>query len=82
MSRTISIRYFALLRDLAGLSEERVTIARDATASQIYLRMAEKYAFPLRLADVRLAVNDDFVITDHRLNDGDALAFIPPVSGG
>lgn len=82
MSATVQVRYFALLRDLAGIGSEPVTIETGATASQVYMRMAEKYGFPLGLTDIRMAVNDDFATTDHRLNDGDALAFIPPVSGG
>lgn len=81
-SGTISIRYFALLRDLAGKSGETVDISAGMTASQVYMRLAEKYAFPLGLTDIRMAVNDDFAATDHRLADGDSLAFIPPVSGG
>jgi molybdopterin converting factor small subunit len=31
---------------------------------------------------LRMAVNDNFVGLDHPLQDGDTLAFIPPVSGG
>jgi molybdopterin converting factor subunit 1 len=82
MQATISIRYFALLRDLAGKSDESLTIERGATASRVYLMLAEKYGFPLGLSDIRVAVNDDFATTDHPLVDGDRLVFIPPVAGG
>jgi molybdopterin converting factor subunit 1 len=82
MTGTISIRNFALLRDLAGKGAESLAIEHGATASQVYMRVAEKYGFPLGLTDIRMAVNDDFASTDHPLVDGDALAFIPPVSGG
>ena len=82
MSSTVSVRYFAMLRDLAGRSSEQVDIESCTTASQVYMRLAEKYSFPLSLNEIRMAVNDDFATTDHRLNGGDSLAFIPPVSGG
>ena len=82
MEPTVTIRYFALLRDLAGKATEQVGIARGESASRVYLRLAERYGFPLGLADIRVAVNDDFASTDHPLNDGDRLVFIPPVAGG
>lgn len=81
-SGTISIRYFAVLRDLAGKAQETFDIKPGMTASQVYMRLAETYGFPLGLTDIRMAVNDDFAATDHRLAPGDSLAFIPPVSGG
>jgi molybdopterin-guanine dinucleotide biosynthesis protein A len=82
MKATIGVRYFALLRELAGKSEESVSVDSGDTASQIYLQLAAKYAFPLGLSDLRVAVNDDFTTGDHPLTDGDRLVFIPPVSGG
>lgn len=82
MKATIQIRYFALLRDLAGKSDESLTVEQGATASRIYLSLAEKYGFPLGLSDIRVAVNDDFATTDHPVTHGDKLVFIPPVAGG
>ncbi len=82
MKVTISIRYFALLRDLAGKSNETLSIERGETASRTFLTLAEKYGFPLGLSDIRVAVNDEFTTTDHPLNEGDQVVFIPPVAGG
>ena len=82
MKSTVTIRYFALLRDLAGKAGEAVEIDQGETAARVYLRLAEQYGFPLGLADIRVAVNDDFSTTDHPLAAGDRLVFIPPVAGG
>jgi molybdopterin converting factor subunit 1 len=82
MIAKIGIRYFALLRDLAGSDGEALQIEQGDTAARVYLRLAEKYGFPLGLSDVRMAVNDDFTSQDHPLSDGDRLVFIPPVAGG
>ncbi len=78
----IQIRYFALLKDLVGQGEEVLGIPAGSTAGDIYLLLAEKYAFPLALTDIRIAVNDEFTSTSHPLQDGDSLVFIPPVAGG
>jgi molybdopterin converting factor subunit 1 len=78
----IKIRYFAMLRETRGISDETVAIAPGELASQVYVRLAGLHGFSLSLADLRMAVNDNFVGLDHPLQDGDTLAFIPPVSGG
>jgi len=31
---------------------------------------------------VRIAINYDYVDIDHKLSDGDEVAFFPPVTGG
>jgi molybdopterin converting factor subunit 1 len=82
MSLSITVRYFALLRDLAGKSEERLEVESGAAASQLYRQLAERYAFPLALRDVRIAINDEFAPSEQPLRDGDRLVFIPPVAGG
>jgi molybdopterin converting factor subunit 1 len=82
MPVSVTVRYFALLRDLAGKNEERLDVEAGADASQLYRQLAERYAFPLALRDVRVAVNDEFAPSEHVLRDGDRLVFIPPVAGG
>lgn len=78
----VKVRYFAMLRESRGISDELVSIAPGELASQVYVRLAGLHGFTLSLADLRMAVNDNFVGLDHPLQDGDTLAFIPPVSGG
>ena len=68
--------------ELAGKAAESLEIVQGETAARVYLRLAEQYGFPLGLADIRVAVNDDFTTTDHPLSVGDRLVFIPPVAGG
>lgn len=82
MSAAVNVHYYALLREISGQSEERVSIALGETASQLYLKLQEKYAFPLGVNDVRIAVNDEFAACAQPLIDGDRVVFIPPVSGG
>jgi molybdopterin converting factor subunit 1 len=78
----IKVRYFAMLREITGRPVEPVSITNGELASHVYVRLAAQYGFSLSLADLRMAVNDNFVGIDHPLVEGDELAFIPPVSGG
>jgi molybdopterin converting factor small subunit len=78
----VSVKYFAVLRELASRDEEMIGLESGDTGSAIYLRLAERYGFPLSLHDVRLAIGDELVPMDQELMAGDSLVFIPPVAGG
>ncbi|MEA2514451.1 MAG: MoaE-MoaD fusion protein [Thermomicrobiales bacterium] len=79
----IRLRYFAILREALGRSEETREVADETTAGELFDLIATEVP---RLAglkrSVMLMVNQDYVSGDHRLRDGDELALIPPVSGG
>jgi len=80
---TIHVRYFAMMRELIGKSDEMMTLPTPATARDAFARLAD--ATP-RIAglekSIMLMVNEEYARADHVLQDGDDLAFIPPVSGG
>jgi molybdopterin converting factor subunit 1 len=79
---TLTVLYFAAVRDLVGVSEERLEFG-GGTISDFAAFIAEKHE-PLkgRLASVRFARNESFATNDERLEDGDTIALIPPVAGG
>ena len=78
----INVRFFARLRELAGVETETQKLPAGARVSDVYdaLRAAHP-ALPAR-ETVRAAVNQEFADWDARVADGDEVAFIPPVSGG
>jgi len=78
---TINITYYAMFREEAGCSSERIE-SDSPTAVSIFDALQEKHGFSMKRSHVRLAVNDTFVDWDTPLNDGDQLVFIPPVAGG
>jgi molybdopterin converting factor subunit 1 len=79
----VRLRYFAILRESLGRSEETREIAEATTAGELFDAVAAEVP---RLAgmkrSVMLMVNQEYVREDHPLRDGDELALIPPVSGG
>ena len=81
------ILYFAWLRARIGHAEEELALpdgVRDvATLLQWLQRRGDRYAEALRdLSVVRVAVNQDYVTSDHPIRDGDEVALFPPVTGG
>ena len=78
---TVTIHYFAMLREQARCDEEtRQTPA--ATVAALYAELAGAYNFTVPANALRAAVNDVFVTMDAALKNGDEVTFIPPVAGG
>lgn len=77
----IKVRYFAALRDQRGVSQEFIEIP-SMTPAELYTFLRTEHGFSLTLAQVRFAVNNQYVEGDQLIQDGDELVFIPPVAGG
>lgn len=78
---TVSIRYFALLREQRGASSESLETAA-ATPTALYNELRERHGFTLPADRVRAAVNGEFVPADAPLPSNAEIVFIPPVAGG
>ncbi|MFD1175919.1 molybdopterin converting factor subunit 1 [Paenibacillus puldeungensis] len=76
----IKLLYFAGLRDVCGVAEEKVDLI-GLTVGGILAWAADKYP-NLPVDSLRVAVNEEYALTSDLLKDGDVVAFIPPVSGG
>lgn len=83
MPRTIHIRHFALVRELVGVNQESRTYPDLVTPDEVFADIGRDHPDLARLrGTVRVMVNHAYGAWDSPLEDGDELAFIPPVSGG
>ncbi len=80
----VEILYFAVVRELVGMDDEKVDLPADVTDVCAFRRFLEARhpALGGRLASVRIARNEEFATDDDALQAGDTLALIPPVAGG
>jgi molybdopterin converting factor subunit 1 len=79
--KKIQVRYYAILREQAGKSEE--ALVTDATsASALFDELKTRYPFTLSAQQLKVAINTEFRDWHTPLNDGDSVVFIPPVAGG
>ncbi len=78
---SVTVHYFAILREQRGLAEEKFATAA-ATPTALYDELRARHKFTLPADRVRAAVNDEFVTATTPLRDGDRIVFIPPVAGG
>lgn len=73
----VTARYFAVLRERRGRSEERLDLPEGTTARQAFEQL-----FPGLELRVAFAVDQALAHGDTVLHDGAELAFLPPIGGG
>jgi molybdopterin converting factor subunit 1 len=79
----VSIRLFARLRELAGRDELSLDVTPGATISDVWAALtAEMPALEPYGQTVSAAVNDEYAPMRRPVEEGDEVAFLPPVSGG
>jgi molybdopterin synthase sulfur carrier subunit len=75
---TITIRYFASIRERMGKSQEVIEVKNDLSVVDVWVQVCNA---PLP-ANTLIAVNQEYVSTNQSVRDGDEVAFFPPVTGG
>ncbi len=74
------VLFFAHLRDAVG-GESLTMNAGGKTVADLKAELEAIYNLP-RMETVMTAINEEFASNDEVIQDGDVIAFIPPVSGG
>lgn len=80
-ARILHIKFFAALREQAGVSALDVTTSAG-TPSELYAELTAARGLTLPAALLRVAINDRYATMDTPLQPGDRVVFIPPVAGG
>lgn len=79
----VRIRYFASLREAAGVADEVLDLPDGATAGDARALLAERRpALAAPLAPCAAAINQRYVAAGAPLAENDELVFIPPLGGG
>ncbi len=78
---TVTLLYFASLREHAGAASETIdTTAIDLAG--LYAEVQARHGMAWPREHLRVAVNGEFARWSDTLEAGSEIAFIPPVSGG
>ena len=83
----VTLLYFARLREALGTAREELALPERvidvATLREALVSRGGAWAQELSASTrVRTAVNQDMASADTPVNDGDEIAFFPPVTGG
>ena len=79
--KRITVRYFAMFRENAGLGEE--TLRLDAaTARDVFEHTRDRHGSKEPSGHCKVAINDVMADWTASVNDGDTVLLFPPVAGG
>ena len=76
---TIQVKFFASLREQIGKAEAEVATGSVKTVADVWNKATDNIAVP---ENTLMAVNMEYVDLSHPVNEGDEVAFFPPVTGG
>jgi molybdopterin synthase sulfur carrier subunit len=75
---SISVKYFASLRERLGRSQDVVDAAGLSCVADVWSRVSSE-SLP---ANSLVAINQEYASVDSPVRAGDEVAFFPPVTGG
>jgi len=79
----VTIRFFAALRDVTGVSEMELEIRQPSSVADLFARLQARHPVLQAYRDSLLvAVNEEYGSWESPVGAGDEVAFFPPVSGG
>jgi molybdopterin converting factor subunit 1 len=79
----VTVKLFARLRDLAGTSDRDTEVPPGATIGDVWNETVRAHAaLAPYAASMSCARNFEYARLSTKVEDGDEIAFLPPVSGG
>ena len=79
--KTITVRYFAMFREHAGIAEETLEL-EAATARDVFEATRARHGSREPLGHCKVAINETLADWDSPVSDGDTVLLFPPVAGG
>jgi len=79
--KKITVRYFAMFREHAGLSEETIEL-EVVTAMDVFEQTRSRHGSSEPMGHCKVAINDQLADWESNVNDGDTVLLFPPVAGG
>lgn len=75
---SVTVKYFASMRDRMGKGEETVNLDNEVTVEQLWQQVSQD-TMP---DNTLIAINMEYTDRTSTVKNGDEVAFFPPVTGG
>lgn len=76
---TIEVKFFASLREQLGRSGASLAVETPMSVAEVWSHATDRADLP---PNILMARNMEYVSADTQVQDGDEVAFFPPVTGG
>src|SRR5881227_3803421 len=79
----VRVLFFGILKDLAGRSSDLLSLPDHASAADVISHYEQHLSKNKGIFNsIAISVNQEYARPDMKLNAGDEVALLPPVSGG
>ena len=75
----ITVKFFSSLRESLNISSNSINSTGIQTVVDAWNKATDGAEMP---ENILVAINMDYVERNHKVQDGDEVAFFPPVTGG
>src|SRR5215471_16756270 len=83
MTIQVRVLFFGMLKDLAELGTDTLSLPEGATVSDVLDHYSERIgSLKNLLPSIAISVNQEYAGAEVKLKTGDEIALLPPVSGG
>ncbi|MGQ9469042.1 MAG: MoaD/ThiS family protein [Nitrososphaerales archaeon] len=93
---SITLKYFAMIRDITGKKEESLSLKKGYSVMDVLIKLSEIYGEKISQfifdekreprENLTFLINGQAIkiedLSERKLKDGDVLVILPPISGG
>ncbi|MEM6347719.1 MAG: molybdopterin converting factor subunit 1 [Bacteroidota bacterium] len=78
----ITLLAFGITKDIFGQRQVELEVPDSLEVGSLLSHLGQSYPALKDLASLRVAVNEEYAQSDHKIQANDEIVLIPPVSGG
>lgn len=78
----ITLLAFGITKDIFGQRQIELEVPDSLQVDSLLTHLGKTYPALQELVSLRVAVNEEYANSDHKINPNDEIVLVPPVSGG